>query len=131
MTILYRDQRQRTRVAAVEFDFSDVPNGVFVPLVELPNSSIITAATLHVLTASNAGTSHVLDIGTAAAPTQLVNDANAAVAARVALTPANVVYSGVNRIGVTSAIVGGAPTAGRFVLFVEYVILGSSDFTQG
>ncbi|MGL6289236.1 MAG: hypothetical protein ACRC2H_00950 [Silanimonas sp.] len=131
MTILYRDARQRNRVAAVEFDFSDVPNGVFVPLVELPNSAIITAATLHVVTASNAGTTHVLDIGTAAAPTQLVNDADARTAARVPITPANIVYSGVNRIGVTSAITGGAPTAGRFILFVEYAILGASDFTQG
>ena len=131
MTILYRDARQRPRAALVQCDVADLPNGVFVPLVELPNGAVITTAAIHVLTASNAGTTDVLDIGTAAAPTQLANDVNARTAARTALTPANVVYSGVTRLGITRAEAGTAATAGTFALYVEYVIVGSSDFTQG
>lgn len=129
MPILYGENRQEPCTAVVQFNFNDATSGAFTPLLTLPNSSIITGGALLVTTASDAATSETLSIGTSGAATSIANAVNAKSAARTALTLTNTIYSGRTVIGVTRTAVG-ATTTGSYTLVLEYVTVGSSDFTQ-
>jgi hypothetical protein len=131
MAIQYGENRQRVRAGIVTFNHTDAPAGVFVPLFELPNGAVILSAVTHVLAASTAPTTDVLDFGTAAAPSQLFNDVDAKTAARTASTTLpNAPLTGTQVYGVTRAQTGPAATNGTYALSYTYIILGGSDFTQ-
>lgn len=132
MTISYKQARQRIRAAYVEVDHSDLPAGTFVGLIELPNGAVPVGGFVTVITASSTPTTDVLDVGLSGTANAYGNDINAKSAARTALTGLPVApYSGNTTIGLTRAETGDAATNGKYGLYVEYVIAGSSDFTQG
>jgi hypothetical protein len=130
MTINYKTAVQKTRSQYVEIDFSDLPSGVFVGLVQLPTGALITTGAAHVLTASDAVTSEALAIGTASSASAYGSVANSKVAARTALTLPNALTTAKTVIGITRTAVG-AVTTGKYALFVEYALAGGSDATQG
>lgn len=131
MTIKYKTARQRPRALYIEVDYSDLPSGTFVALPELPNGAVVTGGSLRVLTASNAGTSETLSLGTSGAPTGLVNAADSKVAARTAITVPNAPLSGATTYGLTRTAVGTAATQGTYAIELTYLVAGSADFSQG
>lgn len=131
MTILYKTAVQKARSAYVEADFGDLPSGTFVGLIELPPGALITAGAALVLTASDAVTSEALAIGNASSGSAYGVVANSKVAGRTAFTTLSAAPTTAKvEVGITRTAAG-AQTAGRYGLFVEYVLAGGSDATQG
>jgi len=132
MAISARYARQSNKVALVSFLFSDLPTGVFVPLVELPKGSLLTAGEVVVRTVSNTGTTDVLDVGTSAAPNTYLNDANFKAAARTALSSLGTTTTAAAiTIGITRAAVGTAATTGEGLLRIEYSCEGVNECNYG
>lgn len=125
MSLSKRDARQFIQYAIVSFLFSDLPSGTFVPLVQLPPGAVEVEGFVDVETASDAGTSDVLDVGTSGTPAGYANDINFKTAnARTALTLTKGRASARREIGITRTAVGTAATAGAGVLVVGYVQAG-------
>ena len=115
--------------AVIQFDHTDFKNGVFTPKLQLPNGSIITGGYLAIYEASDAGGTDTLAIGTAAAPT-----ANLAAtdAKTVATTPfTSLVLANMAELGITRAAAGTAPTKGKGVVVIDYIVVGKSDYIVG
>lgn len=131
MSIKYKTAVQRTRAAYVEADFTDLASGAFVPIgIQLPSGSIVTAGKILVLTAADAATSENLKLGTATAANALGSVADSKTAGGTAVTADAAPANGARDLGLTRTAVG-AQTAGRYGVWIEYVLAGASDGTQG
>lgn len=128
--ISYKTAVQKVRSAYVEADFGDLPSGVFVGLIELPPGAMIVDGSAYALVASNAATSEAVAVGTAASASAYGSIASSKTAGRTGLTLPGLLTTGKTVVGLTRTAVG-AVTAGHYGLYVEYVIAGGSDGTQG
>ncbi|NUS38249.1 MAG: hypothetical protein HOQ02_04400 [Lysobacter sp.] len=120
--------RQFSRWAVIPFSYTDLPTGVFVPLVKLPLGSYLVSGTVIKETASNAGTTDTVSAGTQAAPTGYVNASDFKTAGRTDFTGLPASKSVIaSTIGLTRTVVGAAATQGAGVLLVQYVCPGVED----
>lgn len=131
MTIKYKTAVQRLRTQYVEYSYADALTGVFLPLIQLPHGAIVVSGFSSVLTASNGGTSDVIDVGISGTGNKYLNDDDAKSTGITALVPTGAPNSGGETIGVTRTEGGTAATAGVFALLVTYVLPGSADASQG
>lgn len=130
MTIKYQKAVQKVRSAYVEADYTDLPSGSFTGLIELPPGALIVGGAAYVLTASDAATSEAINIGTSGTGNAYGSVANSKTAGRTALTLPATLTAGKTVVGLTRTSVG-AQTAGHYGLYLEYVLAGGSDGTQG
>lgn len=130
MTVKYKGSVQRLRTQYVEYEYTDALTATFLPLIRVPPGAIVVSGFSTVLTASNGGTSDVIDVGVSGTANKYLNDDDAKTQGITALVPTGLPNSGGEVIGVTRTEGGTAATAGKFGLLVTYVIPGSSDFTQ-
>lgn len=129
MTVKYKNAVQKVRSAYVEADYTDLASGTFVPLIPLPPGALIVGGAAYVLTASDAATSESVTIGTSASASAYGSVSNSKTAGRTALTLPNGPVADHTGVGLTRTSVG-AQTAGRYGLYVEYVIAGAQDESQ-
>ncbi len=135
MTVSYKGAVQDVKSTWVECDFGDLPSGTFVGLAYLPAGAIVVGGGAYALTASDAATSEVVTVGTAASASLYGSIANSKVAGRTALTLLGTAALGVPTAGQT--LVGftrtsvGTPTVGHYALHISYIIAGNSDETMG
>lgn len=127
-----RYERQTALYAAIAFAIADLPSGTFVPMIDLPAGSVVLEGFTHISTASDAGTSDVLDIGTEASPAAYHNDLNFKSAARTAFTtlPASRATTR-TQVGITRTAVGTAATVGAGVLVIGYIVEGRATENFG
>jgi hypothetical protein len=135
MTINYKNAVQDIKSTWVEWDFGDLPSGTFVGLSYLPAGAIVVGGGAYALTASDAVTSEVVTVGTAASASLYGSIASSKTAGRTALTllgttALGVPTAGQTLVGFTRTAVG-AVTVGHYALHIEYVIAGNSDETMG
>jgi hypothetical protein len=129
MTVKYKGAVQKIRAQYVEVDFGDLPSGTFEGLIALPPGALIIGGEALVLTASDAVTSEVVAIGTAANNTAYGSVADSTAAGRTALTLPATLTAARTVVGLKRTAVG-AVTEGTYGLYVEYAIAGGSDATQ-
>lgn len=129
MTVKYKNAVQKVRSAYVEADYTDLASGTFVPLVPLPPGALIVGGAAYVLTASDAATSEAVTIGTSGSASAYGSVSNSKTAGRTALTLPAAPVADYTVIGLTRTAVG-AQTAGRYGLYVEYIIAGAQDESQ-
>lgn len=135
MTISYKGAVQDVKSTWVECDFGDLPSGTFVGLVYLPAGAVVTGGAAYALVASDAVTSEVVTVGTAASASLYGSIASSKTAGRTALTllgtaALGVPTTGQTLVGFTRTAVG-AVTVGHYALQIQYVIAGNSDETMG
>lgn len=120
------NQKLNTSIFSMELDFTtNIPTSADVyELFVLPPYSMITAANIFVVTASDAATSAVADIGFAGADT-LVDGVNLKSAANTNLSGGtNVVVPQIKETGGTVTFkptYTGATTVGKFRVTIEYL----------
>lgn len=129
MTVKYKTAVQNVQHQYVEFDFGDVPTGVFLPLFTLPQGAIVINGFSLVKTVAGS-TTNVLDYGTAGAPTALLNDDDAKALGFTPFT-AQAEYPAGAVIGVTQASTGAVIAAGKFGAGISYIMPGTSDGIYG
>lgn len=122
---------QYMRVRVFNYTFADLPSGKFVPALKLPMGSILIDAFNLVESPSNAGTSDVLDIGTAAAPASFLDNNDFKTAAKTPFTALGGPFAQGLTLGVTRTATGTTATAGRGCLVVQYVVKGTADEVYG
>jgi len=123
--------RQKVRVAMVEFGFADLIAGADEPAVDLPPGAIVVGGDVVTLQAFNSTSSDVVDVGDTASQNRYLNDGNfRALGARVPLVPTGAVHAG-GPLTVRWQSGGGTPTTGKARLTVQFAIKGSSDATHG
>lgn len=116
--------------AVIQFDHTDFKNGVFTPKLQLPNGSIITGGYLAIYEASDAGGTDTLAIGTAAAPTANLAATDAKTVATTAFS--SLLLANLAELGITRAVgAGAAPTKGKGVVVIDYIVVGKSDYIVG
>jgi len=134
MTILYKGAVQDRKTVWVECDFGDLPSGTFVGLAYLPAGAVVVGGAAYALTASDAATSEVVTVGTAASASLYGSIANSKSAGRTALTlpgtATHVPEAGQTLVGFTRTAVGSV-TVGHYGLEISYIIAGNSDETMG
>lgn len=129
MTLKYKNAVQKVRSAYVEVDYTDLPSGTFVPLIFLPPGGLPVGGAAYVLTASDAGTSEAINIGNSTTGNAYGSVSNSKTAGRTALTLPAAPVTDHTGVGLTRTAVG-SQTAGRYGLYVEYVIAGAQDESQ-
>jgi hypothetical protein len=129
MTVKYKNAVQKVRSAYVEADYTDLASGTFVPLIPLPPGALIVGGAAYVLTASDAATSESVAIGTSATANAYGSVSNSKTAGRTALTLPGGPVSDYTQVGLTRTA-SGAQTAGRYGLYVEYIIASAQDESQ-
>ena len=100
-------------------NFNDTGIGAGVVFGTLPAGAMIVSQNVRVSTAFNAGTTNALNVGTAAAGTQLFSDA--ATAGARSPTIANLSFSTDQDLFVTYAQTGTAATAGVGTVVIGFV----------
>lgn len=126
------DSHQFGAIATCDFDYSQLPaTGVFTRAFDLPAGAVVLSGELKVLTAFNPGTSLTAAFGTAATPGKYLAATTVAVAATTAMIAPNALLAVREPVGVTFTLVGAAPTAGRMIAYVRYLVLGKQHETVG
>ena len=113
----------------VNFDFTDFANGVFTPVLILPNGSQILGGGLTIVTPSNAAGTDTLSFGINGTPARNLAATDAKTAATTALTALTSLTG--ETLGITRAVSGGSGTAGKGYLYVEYLVPFAYDFLVG
>lgn len=131
-TVAKNPGHQYARIASCDVDYSELPaTATFTKVFDLPSGAVPIGGGLHVLTAFNPGTSLTAKFGPASSDAKYLAATSLAAAARTAGISQNVVLSAKEEVGVTLALVGAAPTAGRFVFWIEYLLPDSQHETVG
>lgn len=130
MTIRNKSAVQKVRSQMVSFNIADIPPGVFVPLFEVPQGTMIKGGLSYVVAVAT-GTTNVLDFGTAGAANSLLNDDDAKTLGGTAFTGVNTFYPAGAIIGVTRTETGTASVVGDYIASVDYQVLGTVDEIHG
>lgn len=113
--------------------YSDLTSGAASVIVELPGNAIVTGGQVLVLTAFDSATSDVLDVGDSDDPNRFTAsqiDLTATGSAELTVGTANALYSVPTDVEVVWTGTGAAPSAGEFLVILEYVIEGRGNETQ-
>ena len=132
MTIL-TDARQYPLVAVVDFTQVLLPTGVEVPVLQLPQNSVVTRVDVVIDTAFDSVTSDTIDIGDTTLTTRYSTSINAQVAGVIAAgVPTGFETTDAEpNITLINTQVGGEGTAGVGRLIVEYFVGGRHNENQG
>lgn len=131
MSIL-TDARQWPLVAIVEFTQAQLPTGVAVDVLELPEGAVVTDIAVVIDTAFDSVTSDTIDVGDATTADRYDTDVNGQVVGRTPGTPTGFqTTSAEPNIRLTNTAVGTEGTAGAGRLIVEYVVAGRHNENQG
>lgn len=110
-----------------EIGLADLPEDTAVGVMDLPNGASIVMGEVIVTQAFNAGTADILDVGDSGSANRYLNDGNINAIGRVALVPTGFVNTGKTTITLTRDKTGTAPTQGKLILRVGFVINGRSS----
>lgn len=122
--------RQYPLFATQTVNFNQIEDtGVAVNAIRLPVGAQIVGGALHVDQAFAGGSANTLNIGDAASGTRYLSGANLRTLGRAPLTLTGYVSDGGDLL-ITPTHTGGAPTAGRIRIEVEYIIAGRANENQ-
>ena len=131
MPIQTQSDRQRVLSAQVEINFNDLVSGVAGNAIKLPNNAVVVGCGVHVLMPFNSATSDTLSIGDAALPTRHISAVNIKSAGAGFIgTRSGKRTTQPEWLTATWTGAGAAPTAGKVLVTVEYVISGAGDGNQ-
>jgi hypothetical protein len=132
MSIL-TDARQYVQYAIVDFAQTELPTGVAVPVLDIPQGSTVVAIDVVIDTAFNSVTSDTIDIGDASLATRYDTAINGQTAGSLqAGTPTGFeTTSSEPQIVLTNTAVGTEGTLGAGRLIVAYVNAGRHDENFG
>lgn len=126
--------RQELVVAYVDINFNDpTAFGTAEGAIDLPVNAVIAGGDVVVLTPFNS-TTNTLTLGDATTANRYANaiDIKAAAGTRTALTGVGTeITSTIASLRANVAQTGGAPTAGRVRVSVQYYVKGRAAFSQG
>ena len=133
MPITKNSGRQELITASVDFTFADIPTtATAYAAMDIPFNAIVVGGDLVVTTAWNTGTTATLSVGDVTLATRYATTVDLKTAARTALTLAGFTHTNTEKVlNGTTALVGGAATAGAARLTVLYYIKNRAAFTQG
>ena len=138
MAITKPDVRQYPLTAIVAFTQPDLPTGVPVAVIELPQGAIVTGGQLIIDTAFDSATSDTVDVGFTSPNATDDPDAyldggadNGSTAASLALVPTGREAVGQEQVTIENTAAGAEGTAGAGRLIVEYIINGRGNENQG
>ena len=123
---------QYSRIVVSDMDYSELPaTATWTEIFQLPAGAVPITGAMHVVTAFNPGTSLTAKYGPAASDAKYLAATSIAAAARTAAITQNVANAGSEKVGVTLALVGAAPTAGRVIFWLEYILPDGQHETVG
>lgn len=123
---------QFSRVASMDMDYSELPaTATWTEVFQLPPGAVPINGAMHVVTAFNPGTSLTASFGPAASAAKYLAATSIAAAARTAAITQNVANAASEKVGVTLALVGAVPTAGRVIFWLEYILPEGQHETVG
>lgn len=129
---LLTDARQYPLVAVASFTQAELPTGVAVPAVQLPQGSVVTKIAVVIDTAFDSVTSDTIDVGDASVADRYDSTVNAQTVGQDDGVPTGFeTTSSEPEILLTNTQVGGEGSAGAGRLIVEYVIAGRHNENQG
>jgi len=108
----------------VEFDIADLPVGVAVDAIALPNGAEVIGGAVVITTAFDSATTDTLSVGDAGAANRYLNAGNIHATGRVALVPTGYRNVGRTVITLTRALTGTAAEAGAGRVRVEFILPG-------
>jgi hypothetical protein len=128
-------ERQYPLTAVVELDYTDLPSGEAVEVIDLPPGAMVIDGFAQILVQDNAGTSSVFDVGDADDDDRYVTDLDlkSGQVGSFELFSANGLareYTGGGVIEVKRTAVGTASTAGRVRVVVTYIVNGRANEAQ-
>lgn len=131
MSIL-TDARQKGLVAIVDFTQAELPTGVAVPVLDLPQGAIVRAVSVVIDTAFDSVTSDTIDIGDASLATRYDTAIDGQALGQQDGTPTGFATTSAEpQITLTNTQVGGEGSAGAGRLIVEYIETGRHDENFG
>ena len=130
---LFPDTRQYPLVAVVDFTQADLPTGVEVPVLQLPQNSVVTQIDVVIDTAFDSVTSDTIDVGDTTLTTRYSTSINGQTAGSIqAGVPTGFQTTAAEpNITLLNTQVGGEGSAGVGRLIVEYFIDGRANENQG
>jgi hypothetical protein len=133
MTVISKNVgHQFPRVACVDMDYSELPaTATWTGVFDLPGGAIPIGGAMHVVTAFNPGSALTAAFGTSGTPGKYLAATSLAAAARTAAITQNVALAASEHVGVTLALTGAVPTAGRVIFWLEYLLPDSQHETVG
>jgi hypothetical protein len=138
MPITKKSGRQDELVANVEFGFADLVDNAYEAAVNLPVGAIVTGGGLAITELFNSATTDQFSIGdqvsgAAARPTQYAAlSADVTVApTHIPIVPTGEKYTKPATVGVRWDGVGAAPTTGKGLLVVKYIIDKRAHSSEG
>jgi hypothetical protein len=130
--------RQDTLVGKAEGTFADVTDDTYMAAVDVPGGAIITGGFLAITTLFNSATDDKFSIGTKVGSASANKTALAALSAditaagtSVPIVPTGYQFTEPGSVGVVWNGSGAAPSAGAFMLVVEYIKDGRAHSSQG
>ena len=130
---LLTDARQKICYAIVDFTQAELPTGVAVPVLDLPQGAVVMEVGVTIDTAFDSVTSDTIDIGDASSAARYKTDVNGQTANTYqAGTPTGfATTSSEPQIVLTNTAVGTEGTAGAGRLIVGYLETGRHDENFG
>lgn len=134
MPIRKNSARQELVVAHLDINFNDpTAFGTAESAIDLPVNAVIAGGDVVIVTPFNS-TTNTLTLGDATTANRYANavDLKAAAGTRTALSGLGTeITSTINTVRANVAQTGGAPTAGRVRVSVQYYVRGRAAFSQG
>jgi hypothetical protein len=123
--------RQYALVAVVDFTQAELPTGVAVPVLALPQGAVVTNIDVVIDTAFDSVTSDTIDVGDAIAPARYSTSIDGQSAALQAAVPTGFeTTSSEPQVELLNTAVGTEGTAGVGRLIVEYIVAGRHNENQ-
>lgn len=131
MSIL-TDARQKGLAAIVEFTQAELPTGVAVPVLDLPQGAVVRSVSVVIDTAFDSVTSDTIDVGDVTTADRYTTSVNGQVLGQTDGVPTGFETTSVEtQITMTNTAVGTEGTAGAGRLIVEYIETGRHDENFG
>ena len=132
MPITKRAARQQIINAYVDISYADLTSGAAADAIQLPPNAVVISGFVQTTAAFNSGTSDALVIGDSVTANRYLTSTSIRTANAVnALTVTGYQPTTQSHIQVTWTGGGAAPTAGSLRLYVNYVVIGREQFSQG
>ena len=132
MPITKRAARQQVINAYVDISYADLTSGAAAETIQLPPNAVVISGFVQTTAAFNSGTSDALVVGDSVTANRYLASTSIRTANAVnALTVTGYQPTTQSHIQVTWTGAGAAPTAGSLRLYVNYVVIGREQFSQG
>lgn len=130
MSIIKKSGRQDILSAVIDFNYSDLVNGVEIPAIELPYDALIVGGFLTTLVAFNSATSDVVDIK---APNgfALATGVSVHTTGTTSIAIDGNYMPNIGDVTVKWTGVGGGTSAGKCRLVINYIVKDRCTANQG